>query len=115
MAERVAVGRLIVGDGANRKTIAPGSRFNSEDVGMNAEDLRVMEERGIVRRVRDPNTRVPVERGPMQAAEEGATVEGRSGPATNATSGQPGEQDAEGEAPAGAARRGRRGQNLDDL
>lgn len=53
MADRVAVGRLIVNDGDKRRVIGPGTRFNPDQYGISAEEVKHYEEQGILREPRE--------------------------------------------------------------
>lgn len=68
MADRVAVGKIIVGHGDDRREIPAGTRFNTETAGIDDKDVRRMELSGILRRPRDDTRPAPIVAGP------GATV-----------------------------------------
>jgi hypothetical protein len=83
MPERVAVHQIIVGkkEGDNeeeRKVIEPGTRFNTEEYGIDEETLKQYDERGVTREVRDQNVRAPGEMTPREESERGLVTEGRS-------------------------------------
>ena len=75
MPERVAVNRIVVGDGDNRKAIAPGTRFNTEDYGIDAEQLKKWDERGTVR---EPRDQARAEDSPREHSRRGEVVENRT-------------------------------------
>jgi len=53
MPERVAVHRIVVGGGGddnkNRRVIEPGTRFNTEDYQIDAEQLEKFDQRRVTR------------------------------------------------------------------
>lgn len=91
MADRVAVHRIVVGSGDERKVIQPGERFNTEEAGIDEEQLKRFDTSGAVRQPRD---QVEQTGGPRAETRQGMVVEGRSGPVNDAVS-QP-EQEVEG-------------------
>lgn len=97
MADRVAVGRIIFGHGDGRRVIDAGTRFNTDNIGIDARDVARMEQRGILRRPRDDVRVATTAIGPGGSIEEeGAEVtERRSGGASNVRSPAAQEQMAE--------------------
>jgi hypothetical protein len=89
MADRVAVHRIVVGSGDDRKVIEPGTRFNTEEAGIDAETLKKFESSGVLRGPRDENQRAPAGGGPREESAQGRVVEGRSGPVNDAVSPRP--------------------------
>lgn len=75
MPERVAVNRIVVGDGENRRAIAPGARFNTEDYGIDAQQLEAWDKRGTVR---EPRDQVKAEDSPREHSRRGEVVEDRT-------------------------------------
>lgn len=88
MVERVAVGRLVFGHGDQRRIIPAGTRFTTENIGLDEKEVDRLEQRGVLRRPRDQDLRLaPPVQGPGDASDPDAeVVEGRSGPAGNARS-----------------------------
>lgn len=78
MPERVAVGRIIVGHGDERKTIEPGERFHSQHHEISDEDLERMDVSGIVRRPRDQR-RQPAAAAAEPEADDAPADAGKSG------------------------------------
>jgi hypothetical protein len=90
MADRVAVHRIVVGSGDDRKVIEPGTRFNTDEAGIDAETLKKFEASGVVRGPRDQGQRAPAGGGgPREESAQGRVVEGRSGPVNDAVSPRP--------------------------
>jgi hypothetical protein len=90
MADRVAVHRIVVGSGDDRKVIQPGTRFNTDEAGIDAETLKKFESSGVLRGPRDENQRAPAGGGgPREESAQGRVVEGRSGPVNDAVSPRP--------------------------
>jgi len=75
MPERVAVNRIVVGDGENRKAIAPGTRFNTEDYNISAEQLEKWDKNGTVR---EPRDQARAEDSPREHSRRGEVVEDRT-------------------------------------
>jgi len=75
MPERVAVNRIVVGDGENRKAIAPGTRFNTEDYNISAEQLEKWDKNGTVR---EPRDQARAEDSPREHSRRGEVTEGRT-------------------------------------
>lgn len=50
MAVRVAQGRIVVGSGASRKIITPGTLFKTEDYGLDDKAVKDLDASGAVRR-----------------------------------------------------------------
>lgn len=116
MPDRVALGRIIVGVGSERKTIEPGQRFRTEDFGVKADELEQWDLTGVVRGLRDQQE-VPV---PAGAGPREPVVEDRSGPITagDATSDMPNKinpRTDRHEPDRAVPRRGRTHDNPDDL
>jgi hypothetical protein len=86
MADRVAIGRIVFGHGDQRRTISAGTRFNTDTLGIDQNEVRRMEQRGILRRPRDDVRIAPTAIGPGASTDEEVT-EGRSGGASNVRSG----------------------------
>lgn len=89
MADRVAVHRIVVGSGDDRKVIQPGTRFNTDEAGIDAETLKKFESSGVLRGPRDEGQRAPAGGGPREESAQGRVVEGRSGPVNDAVSPRP--------------------------
>lgn len=71
MADRVAVGRIVHGEGAKRVVVNAGERFNTDTLGMSDEDVRKLDGRGVLRRPRDESVAAPANTaGPSEAIEE---------------------------------------------
>lgn len=68
MAVRVAQGRIVVGSGASRRVIAPGTLFKTEDYGLDDKAVKDLDASGAVRRRLDDVR-------PAMAAEAEAEVE----------------------------------------
>jgi len=94
MPERVAVHRIIVGGGGdddkNRRVIEPGTRFNTEEYDIDAEQLEKYDRRRVTREPRDQQQD---DGGPRANSRMGRVVEGRSGPARDVTNAMPGENE----------------------
>lgn len=97
MADRVAVGRIIFGHGDGRRVIDANTRFNTDNIGLDAREVARLEQRGVLRRPRDDIRVATTAIGPGGSIEEeGSEVtERRSGGASNARSGAAQEQMAE--------------------
>lgn len=124
MADRVAVHRIVIGSGDERKVIQPGTRFNTDEIGIDAETLKKFDSSGVVRGPRDEALRAATTSGPRAEMAQGGVVEGRSGPVNDAVSPPPEELGAAGEedeeegeepAPAPAPTRRRRSSSDEDL
>lgn len=89
MAERVAVGRIIVGQEKDRKVIQPGQRFETSEYGIDDETLKRWDANRTTREVRDQAAAGDT---PRSRSRAGQVVEGRSGPATQVTNPMPGEE-----------------------
>lgn len=94
MPERVAVHRIVVGGGGddnkNRRVIEPGTRFNTEDYQIDAEQLEKFDRR---RATREPRDQQGDDGGPRANSRMGRVVEGRSGPARDVTNPMPGDNE----------------------
>ena len=94
MPERVAVHRIVVGGGGDdnkgRRVIEPGTRFNTEDYQIDAEQLEKYDQRRVTREPRDQQAD---DGGPRANSRMGRVVEGRSGPAREVTNPIPGENE----------------------
>jgi len=94
MPERVAVHRIVVGGGGddnkNRRVIEPGTRFNTEEYEIDAEQLEKLDRR---RATREPRDQPQDDGGPRANSRMGRVVEGRSGPARDVTNPIPGENE----------------------
>ena len=97
MPERVAIHRIVVGGGGdddkNRRVIEPGTRFNTEEYGIDAEQLEKYDRRRVTREPRDQQQD---DGGPRANSRMGRVVEGRSGPAQNVTNPTPGDNEGAG-------------------
>lgn len=93
MPERVAVGRIIVGQDKERKVIQPGQRFDTGEYGIDEETLKKWDAN---RTTREPRDEARAGDSPRARSRAGQVVEGRSGPATQVTN--PTAQEAAGEA-----------------
>ena len=91
MAERVAVGRIIVGQDKDRKVIEPGQKFETSEYGIDDETLKRWDANRTTREVRDQAAAGDT---PRSRSRAGQVVEGRSGPATQVTNPTPGEAEA---------------------
>ena len=98
MADRVAIHRIVVGVGEDRKVITPGTRFNTDEYQWTAEQVEQYDKSGAVRQPRDQSA--PVAEGPRAESRQGRVVEGRSGPVHDDTGLHP---EAPGSAHAGPA------------
>jgi len=91
MPERVAIHRIVVGGGGddnkNRRVIEPGTRFNTEEYEISAEQLEKYDRRRVTREPRDQQQD---DGGPRANSRMGRVVEGRSGPAQDVTNPTPG-------------------------
>jgi len=94
MPERVAIHRIVVGGGGddnkNRRVIEPGTRFNTEEYEISAEQLEKYDRRRVTREPRDQQQD---DGGPRANSRMGRVVEGRSGPAQNVTNPTPGDNE----------------------
>jgi len=94
MPERVAVHRIVVGGGGddnkNRRVIEPGTRFNTEEYNIDAEQLEKYDRQRVTR---EPRDQTRDDGGPRANSRMGRVVEGRSGPAQEVTGNRPGEND----------------------
>jgi hypothetical protein len=94
MPERVAIHRIVVGGGGdddkNRRVIEPGTRFNTEDYQIDAEQLEKYDRRRVTREPRDQQQD---DSGPRANSRMGRVVEGRSGPARDVTNPMPGDNE----------------------
>jgi len=94
MPERVAVHRIIVGGGGDddksRRVIEPGTRFNTEEYNIDAEQLEKYDRRRVTREPRDQQQD---DGGPRANSRMGRVVEGRSGPARDVTNPIPGDNE----------------------
>lgn len=94
MPERVAIHRIVVGGGGddnkNRRVIEPGTRFNTEEYEISAEQLEKYDQRRVTR---EPRDQPQDDGGPRANSRMGRVVEGRSGPAQEVTGNRPGEND----------------------
>jgi hypothetical protein len=94
MPERVAIHRIVVGGGGdddkNRRVIEPGTRFNTEDYQIDAEQLEKYDRRRVTREPRDQQQD---DGGPRANSRMGRVVEGRSGPARDVTNPMPGDNE----------------------
>ena len=82
MPERVAVTRIVVGKDKERKTIEPGTRFNTEEYDISAEQLEKWDKS---RRTREPRDQPQNADSLVERSRRGEVVEGRSGPARDVT------------------------------
>lgn len=119
MADRVSVGRLIVGHGAQRRVIPAGERFETRNVGIDDAEAAAMEGRGTLRRPRDDIRRQAAVPGP-RAEGDGDRIAGEGATAETLTEQQAADAAKAAEAEAGAADagnggtgRGRRGRTSD--
>jgi len=101
MPERVAVHRIVVGGGGddnkNRRVIEPGTRFNTEEYNIDAEQLEKYDRQRVTR---EPRDQTRDDGGPRANSRMGRVVEGRSGPVHDDTGLHP---EAPGSAHAGPA------------
>ena len=85
MPERVAIHRIVVGgseEDKKRRVIEPGTRFNTEEYGIDEEQLKRFDQR---RTTREPRDQQQDDGGPRANSRMGRVVEGRSGPARDVT------------------------------
>jgi len=94
MPERVAIHRIVVGGGGdddkNRRVIEPGTRFNTEEYNIDAEQLEKYDQRRVTR---EPRDQPRDDGGPRANSRMGRVVEGRSGPARDVTNPMPGDNE----------------------
>jgi hypothetical protein len=94
MADRIAVHRIIAGVDKDRKVIMPGTRFNTDEYGIDAEALEKFDKRGALREPRDQKEEDKEKAAsPRAESRQGRVVEGRSGPADNVTTQSESEQE----------------------